>query len=121
MIPSFLLALREGLEAALIVGLALGVLKKMNRQQFVPTVWAGVGMATAVSLIAAFILHWIGAELEGTAEQLFEGITMFLASAVLTWMIFWMARQGRQVQTSLQADVQSALVQGGKWGLSRPD
>ena len=117
MISSFLLALREGLEAALIVGLTLGVLKKMNRQQLVPTVWLGVGVATAVSIAAALILHWIGAELEGPAELLFDGITLFLASAVLTWMIFWMARQGRRVQTHLQADVQTAILQGGKWGL----
>ena len=117
MVASFLLALREGLEAALIVGLTIGVLMKMNRRQQLPVVWAGVGAATAVSVIAALILHWVGAELEGAAEQIFEGVTMFLASAVLTWMIFWMARQGRQVQTGLQADVQAALVRGGQWGL----
>ena len=117
MVASFLLALREGLEAALIVGLTIGVLTKMNRRQQLPVVWAGVGAATAVSVIAALILHWVGAELEGAAEQIFEGVTMFLASAVLTWMIFWMARQGRQVQTGLQADVQAALVRGGQWGL----
>ena len=117
MVASFLLALREGLEAALIVGLTIGVLTKMNRRQQLPVVWAGVGAATAVSVIAALILHWVGAELEDAAEQIFEGVTMFLASAVLTWMIFWMARQGRQVQTGLQADVQAALVRGGQWGL----
>lgn len=117
MIASFLLALREGLEAALIVGLTLSILTKMKRQQFVPAVWAGVIAATAVSITAALILNWVGAELEGAAEQIFEGVTMFLASAILTWMIFWMARQGRQVQAHLQADVQAALLRGGKWGL----
>jgi high-affinity iron transporter len=105
------------LEAALIVGLTIGVLTKMKRREQTPAVWAGVGVATAVSLIVALILHQVGAELEGAAEQIFEGVTMFLASAVLTWMIFWMARQGRQVQANLQADVQAALVRGGQWGL----
>ncbi len=117
MIASFLLALREGLEAALIVGLTIGVLTKMKRREQMPAVWTGVGAATAVSLIVALILHQVGAELEGAAEQIFEGVTMFLASAVLTWMIFWMARQGRQVQDELQADVKMALVRGGRWGL----
>lgn len=117
MIASFLLALREGLEAALIVGLTIGVLTKMNRRKQTPVVWMGVGMATAVSLGVALILRQIGAELEGAAEQIFEGVTMFLASAVLTWMIFWMARQGRRVQDELQADVKTALVRGGRWGL----
>ncbi|MCB9422791.1 MAG: FTR1 family protein [Ardenticatenaceae bacterium] len=117
MIASFLLALREGLEAALIVGLTIGVLTKMNRREQVPAVWAGVGVATAVSVGAAIILQLVGAELEGAAEQIFEGVTMFLASAVLTWMIFWMARQGRRVQDELQTDVKTALARGGRWGL----
>ncbi len=117
MIASFLLALREGLEAALIVGLTIGVLTKMKRREQTPAVWAGVGAATAVSLIVALALNWAGAAFEGRAEEIFEGITMFLASAVLTWMIFWMARQGRQVQAGLQADVKIALARGGRWGL----
>jgi high-affinity iron transporter len=117
MIASFLLALREGLEAALIVGLTIGVLTKMNRREQTPAVWAGVGVATAVSLIVALVLNRVGAAFEGRAEEIFEGVTMFLASAVLTWMIFWMARQGRQVQADLQSDVKTALARGGRWGL----
>ena len=117
MIASFLLALREGLEAALIVGLTIGVLTKMNRREQTPAVWAGVGVATAVSLIVALVLNRVGAAFEGRAEYIFEGVTMFLASAVLTWMIFWMARQGRQVQNELQTDVKTALAKGGRWGL----
>ena len=117
MIASFLLALREGLEAALIVGLTISVLTKMNRREQTPAVWAGVGVATAVSLIVALVLNRVGAAFEGRAEYIFEGVTMFLASAVLTWMIFWMARQGRQVQNELQTDVKTALAKGGRWGL----
>jgi high-affinity iron transporter len=117
MIASFLLALREGLEAALIVGLTIGVLTKMNRREQMPLVWMGVGAATAVSLIVALVLNKVGAAFAGRAEEIFEGITMFLASGVLTWMIFWMARQGRQVQTDLQGNVKTALASGGRWGL----
>ena len=61
MIASFLLALREGLEAALIVGLTVGVLTKMNRREQMPSVWMGVGAATAVSLIVALVLNRVGA------------------------------------------------------------
>jgi len=117
MAASFLLALREGLEAALIVGLTIGVLTKMERREQTPVVWAGVGVATAVSFIVALVLNRTGAALSGRAEQIFEGVTMFLASGVLTWMIFWMARQGRQVQADLQANVKTALAHGGHWGL----
>jgi high-affinity iron transporter len=101
----------------LIVGLTIGVLTKMNRREQTPAVWAGVGVATAVSLIVALVLNRVGAAFEGRAEYIFEGVTMFLASAVLTWMIFWMARQGRQVQNELQTDVKTALAKGGRWGL----
>lgn len=117
MIASFLLALREGLEAALLVGLTLSVLQKMKGQQFAPAVWAGVGGAILLSAGAALILHQVGAELEGAAEPIFEGVTMFLASGVLTWMIFWMARQGRVVQMALQSEVETAVLTGGQWGL----
>jgi len=112
MLPSFLLALREGIEAALIVGIVLGVLKKMNRMDRAPRVWLGVGLAAVVSVVGAIVLNAIGAEFEGPGEQAFESITMLIAVGVLTWMIFWMQKQGRLVQTGLESDVKSALTRG---------
>ncbi len=121
MLPSFLLTLREGLEAALIVGLALGVLAKMKRSQYAPAVWGGVGLAGLLSLGVALGLNALGAELTGAAEEIFEGVTMFLAAGVLTWMIFWMQRQGRQVQQGLEAEIRAAAGgpagRGPGWGL----
>ncbi len=117
MLPSFLLALREGIEAALIVGIVLGTLKKMNRLDHAPRVWLGVAAATAISIIGAIVLNAVGAEFEGTAEQAFEGVTMLAAAGVLTWMIFWMQRQGRQIQTGLEANVKMAMTRGQSWAL----
>ena len=117
MLPSFLLALREGIEAALIVGIVLGVLKKMNRLDRAPRVWLGVIAATALSALGAIVLNAVGAEFEGAAEQAFEGITMLIAAGVLTWMIFWMQRQGRRIQSGLEADVQTALTRRQDWAL----
>ena len=117
MLPSFLLALREGIEAALIVGIVLGILKKMNRMDRAPRVWLGVGIASAVSLIGALALNLVGAEFEGPGEKAFEGITMLAAAGVLTWMIFWMQRQGRRIQFGLEADVKMALTRGQDWAL----
>jgi high-affinity iron transporter len=117
MLPSFVLSLREGLEAALILSIVLGVLRKMNRPEFRPAVWAGAASAGAASLAAALVLFSVGATLEGAAEQIFEGITMLLAAGVLTWMIFWMHRQGRAVQSDLEAGVRRAAFQGGKQAL----
>jgi len=117
MLPGFLLALREGIEAALIVGIVLGVLRKMNRLDRAPYVWLGVAAAAAVSVLGAIGLNMMGAKLEGAAEQVFEGVTMLLAAGVLTWMIFWMQRQGRLIQIGLEADVKTALTRGQAWAL----
>jgi high-affinity iron transporter len=117
MLAGFLLALREGIEAALVVGIVLGVLKKTNHMDRAPKVWLGAGLATVISLIAAIGLNVLGAEFEGPGEQAFEGITLLLAASVLTWMIFWMQRQGRQVQIGLEADVKGALSRGHDWAL----
>jgi high-affinity iron transporter len=117
MLAGFLLALREGVEAALIVGIVLGLLKKMNRSDRAPWVWLGVGIASIVSVIAALMLNLLNAEFEGPGEMAFEGLTMLFAAGVLTWMIFWMQKQGRQTQLGLEANVKSALSHGTHWGL----
>lgn len=117
MIPSFLLSLREGLEAALIIGIVLGALHKMDRRELAPAVWWGTGIAAAASLVAAAGLFRFGASLEGRAEMIFEGTTMLLAAAVLTWMIFWMQRQSRSIKSELEADVRRRALRVGVMGL----
>ncbi len=108
MLPSYLLSLREGLEAALIVSILLGALRQIRRNELKPVVWLGVFSAVGVSLIAAVLLSSLGLSLEGTAERIFEGLTMILAAVLLTWMIFWMSRVGRTLKSDLEADVQRA-------------
>jgi high-affinity iron transporter len=112
MLAGFLLALREGIEAALIISIVLGMLKKMQRIDRARVVWLGVAGAALISVGVAIVLNVIGAEFEGAAEQAFEGFTMLFAAAVLTWMIFWMQKQGRQIQRGLEADVREALSGG---------
>jgi len=117
MLPSYLLSLREGLEAALIIGIVLGALSKLRRHDLVPTVWLGVLSAVLVSLAAGVILVIIGFELEGSAEQIFEGVTMFIAAGVLTWMIFWMNSQSRRIKGELESGVTRAVSAGDRRGL----
>ena len=117
MLPSFLLSLREGLEAALIIGIVLGALRKMNRAQYSSQVWWGAISAIGVSILAGLLLFGLGATLEGAAEEIFEGITMFLAAGVLTWMIFWMQRQARTIKSELEAEVRRASTKTGSWAL----
>ena len=98
MLAGFLLALREGIEAALIISIVLGLLRKMNRPDRSRVVWLGVGGAVVISIVVAVLLNIIGAEFEGAGEQIFEAVTMLFAAAILTWMIFCMQKQGRQIQ-----------------------
>ena len=117
MLPSLLLSLREGLEAALVIGIVLGAVRKFNRAQLSSIVWAGSLVAGAASVATALVLNFLGASLEGSSEMIFEGATFFLAAAVLTWMIFWMSRQSRTIKGELEAGVRRATSQSGKGGL----
>ncbi len=118
MLPAFLLALREGLEAALIVGIVLGALRKLGHSRQQVSVWQGVVAAIIVSLAAALALYGVGLELEGAAEQIFEGVTMLLAAGILTWMIFWMQTQGRRINQQLELGVRQAISgMGSHWAL----
>lgn len=113
MLASFLLSLREGIEAALIIGIVLGALRKLNRSEMEPDVWYGAISAVAVSLLTGIVLTAFGLSLEGAAEEIFEGIAMLLAATVLTWMIFWMNRQARSIKGELEAGVNLATSTGG--------
>ena len=112
MFPAFLLSLREGLEAALIVGLTFGVLTRIGRLDLRRQVWQGVALASSLSFVVAAALQRIGVALEGPSEQIFEGTTMLLAAVVLTWMIFWMRSQARKTQAGLEADIHRAARPG---------
>lgn len=117
MLASLFITLREGLEAALIVGIVLGVLHRLQRHDLVRPAWAGVAVAVALSLAGGLALRGLGIALEGRSEEIFEGVTMLLAAAVLTWMIFWMGRRGREIQAALERDVRRRAAQGNAWGL----
>lgn len=117
MIAALLIAFREGLEAALIVGIVLSFLNKIGQSAYRLYVWIGVGAAVLASIVLAVAIQIVGAELEGAAEQIFEGTAMLLAVAVLTWMIFWMRYQSRTIKSSLEQEVQDVVRQERKWGL----
>jgi high-affinity iron transporter len=109
---ALLLTLREGLEAALIVAIVLAYLKRLDREKDFKTVWLGTGAAIALSVIAGIIVFNVLGELEGAAEEITEGVIAFTAAGVLTWMIFWMARQARHIKGELHAKVDAAVAAG---------
>ena len=116
MLSSYILSLREGLEAALILGIVLGALRQMHRLDLFTPVWFGAGSATLLSLVTAALLTHLGLELKDPGEAIFEAITMLLAAGILTWMILWMSQRARHLKNDLESGVQKAS-QTGKWSL----
>lgn len=117
-LSALLIALREGIEMALVVGIVLAYLGQTGTMRAARWVWAGVAAASAVSLGFLGVLNALHAEFQGATEQIFEGVTMVLAAAFLTWMILWMLRNARYLKGELHRGVEAALARGGAaWGL----
>ena len=114
MLPSYLLSLREGIEAALVIGIVISALRKIHRTELAPALWLGALSAVVVSVVSAIVLTRFGLSLEGNAEVVFEGGTMLVAAGILTWMIFWMSRQAHTLKSELEADVNKAAASTGK-------
>lgn len=110
--------LREGFEASLVVGIVLAFLNRSGRRDAFTPVWLGAAAALAISLGVGALLFVVGGELEGTAEAAWEGTTMLLAAALLTWMIFWMRRQARTIRHTLESEVEKALASGSAFALA---
>lgn len=110
---TFVIALREGIEAALIVSIVLAYLKQLGASNRSRLVWWGAGLAVLLSAAVGTVVFVAGAEFEGKAEEIFEGLVTLAAVGVLTWMIFWMRRQGARIKSELQEKVDTALVAGG--------
>jgi len=114
MLASLLLSLREGLEAALVIGIVLGVLVKLKRLDLKRPVWVGAGVAVVASLMVATLLNLLGMKFEGRSEEIFEGIAMLLAAGVLTWMIFWMQNSAGNLKNEIEEKTRGAV--GGQGG-----
>src|SRR4051794_4377627 len=115
---AFVIVLREGFEATLLIGLILGVLNKTGQRGHTRAVWMGVTAALVSSIVIGAILFAAVGELEGNAEALYEGTAMLLAACVVTWMVFWMRKQARTLGGHLRSQVSTALVAGGGFALA---
>jgi high-affinity iron transporter len=113
-----LTGLREGVEAALIIAIICAYLAKTGNRRHFPTVFAGAGLAIALSVVLGVVLFVTVGGLEEPYEQIFEAITLFAAAAVVTWMLFWMRRQARHVKGELHAALDRALDQGSVMALA---
>ncbi len=118
MLSALLITLREGLEAALIVGIIMAYLVKTGRTDLARYAWLGVAGAVVVSLGVGIAIYGTAGELAGRAEEIFEGSAMLLAAGVLTWMIFWMHRQATNIRASLQSQMDARMARGSWLGLA---
>jgi len=115
---AFLITLREGLEAALIVGITLSLVRRLDKSKQTSPVWWGVFAAVVASIAGGIALNALGIAFEGRGEEIFEGIAMLTAAGVLTWMIFWMQRQSRNIGKTLESEVKQATESGtSTWAL----
>jgi high-affinity iron transporter len=115
MLSNFLIGLREGLEAALIVGILVAYIVKTNqasKQKLLTAVWIGVSVALIASLALGGFLSFTSAELTPRGEEFFAGTTSLLAVGLVTWMVFWMKRTARSLRQDLQGKVETALSSG---------
>ncbi|NIA25306.1 MAG: iron transporter [Gammaproteobacteria bacterium] len=114
----FLVMLREGVEAALIVAILLAYLARDQERRGVRWVWSGAIAAVGASLVAGAVIFQTIGSLDGRAEQIAEGSVALVAVGLLTWMIFWMGSRARSFKAHLENEAGSALASGGMLGLA---
>ena len=117
MLFPFLIMFREGVEAALIVGIIASYLRQTRRTRLMKFVWLGVVLASFLCLSVGILLQLTSGEFPQKQQELFEGIIGLVAVGVLTWMVFWMRRASRSIKGELHAQIDAALASD-RWGMA---
>lgn len=109
MFSSFLIGLREGLEAALIVAILVAYLVRTSNGHALSRMWLGVGAAVGLSILLGLGLTFVEDSLTDQTAKVFAGVTSLLAVGLITWMIFWMALNARTIKAHLHGEMDRAL------------
>ncbi|MBF2048437.1 MAG: FTR1 family iron permease [Elainella sp. C42_A2020_010] len=125
-LPTFVVTLREGTEAALVVGIVLAYLKKAGQTRLNPWVYGGIGVGILGSVLVGLLFGGVLAALDQSNQayapilkQLLEGGFGVVAIGLLSWMLIWMTQQARQMKSEVEGAITSVLQQGGSagWGV----
>jgi high-affinity iron transporter len=112
LIPTLVISLREGVEAALIVGIVATFLVKNGRRDALGSMWLGVGIAVAICVSVAVALRFIGEQLPQRQQEGLETIVGLIAVSMITYMIVWMRRHARGLKAELEGHVAEAIAAG---------
>lgn len=120
MLQTLVITLREGLEAALVVGVILAYLRRTEQLNLTRFVWLGVALAVGASALGAILIQLLyqGKGHEPREQQIISGVIMIVAAVMVTTMIVWMWRSSRRLRSELEGQVQNAVAQGPGAGLS---
>jgi len=109
---NFLIGLREGLEAALVVSILVAFLVRTDRRHVLPKVWFGVAIAVAISVGVTLVLALTQQALTFEAQEALGGSLSIIAVGFVTWMIFWMRRTARTISADLRGKLEDAIKMG---------
>jgi high-affinity iron transporter len=118
MVSSFLITFREALEAALIVSILLAYLRKIDREDLNKYLYLGTGIAILSSAIIGGVVLTVYGGLPAGVDKIFEGVASITATIVLTYMIFWMAKNAREIRSELHKKLEVAITKGNVLSLS---
>lgn len=117
-VANLLIALREGFEASLVVGIIFAYLVKAGRRDLVGKLWLGVGLAALIPLAVGAILTWGPKTLTFQAQEILGGSLSLIAVAMVTWMVFWMGEHSRQLKGDIESDLTRSLKSHSSgWGV----
>ncbi|MEU9592587.1 iron uptake transporter permease EfeU [Streptomyces sp. NPDC048219] len=112
MFSNYLIGLREGLEASLVVCILIAYLVKTGRRDALKPIWAGIGVAVAIALGFGCVLEFGSQELTFKAQEALGGSLSIVAVVLVTWMVFWMRRTARHLKSELHGRLDAALKMG---------
>jgi high-affinity iron transporter len=112
LLGNYLIGLREGLEASLVVSILIAYLMKSGNRQALTPVWGGVGAAVLLAIGFGIALSVASGEMQFKTQETFGGFLSIIAVGLVTWMVFWMRRTARFMKAELEGKLEGALSMG---------